>query len=162
MPPEGFNSIVDQSVGQFESRNVTVTRHPENIVYTELEKRKRPPKGQYTKDLSSIIESTDANYILLLHCDGYGASRSYYGFIPTSYPQAVVTITGVMIDRDHQIQWNHSARYATYVGEQWKQPPDYPLLTDAIAKSWVKAEQDITGQLIGDEPIKQLRQSQRE
>jgi len=155
LPAEGFEPLVNASIKQLESRNVTVTRHPESIVFADLKKRKRPPKGQYKKDLSSIIESTDANYILLLHCEGYGASRSYYGFIPTSYPQAVVTVTGVMIDREHQIQWNHSNKYLTYVGENWKQPPEYPLVTDALSQTWKAVEQDITGQLIGNEPIKQ-------
>jgi len=156
LPPAGFEPLVKASVQQLESRNVSITHHPEPIVFTDLQKRKRPPKGQYKKDLSSIIESTNANYILLLHCESYGASRSYYGFFPTSYPQAVVTMTGVMIDREHQIQWNHSKKYTTYVGENWKQPPKYPLVTDALAKTWKTVEQDVTGQLIGNEPIKQL------
>lgn len=152
--PDPYENLVQTTMSFLEKQGAQVSRHQTDIYYSDLPKRSKPAKGTLKWDLSDVIESTDADYILVLNIGGYGASREYYGFIPTSYPKAVVKMEVAMIDRDHVLQWSHSNNYGTYVGSEWKQPPDYLNITSALDKTWKMIEGDLLGQLQGQPPLK--------
>ncbi len=117
--------------------------------------KREAQSGEFKKDLSSIFSETDAKYILFLRLAGYGATRTYYGIIPTSSPAGVVLLDGAIVDRTSKLHWfiNESGaiapRFTKAVDGGWNQPPDYPGLGESLTASWQIAEDGILTEVFG-------------
>ena len=153
-----FNRLVDNVEQQFKLQNIPVTRHDRPLDFTAIPNRKAE-KGEFNKDLSSLFAETDAKYILFLRPAGYGAVRSYFGFVPTSDPAGVVLLDGAIVDRDSKLHWflKESAtidpRFTRSVIGEWNQPPAYPLLDQSLSDSWQLAEDGILTDIFGSTAV---------
>lgn len=102
--------------------------------------------GMFERDLRGIASATGADRIIVFRLYQFGASRSYYGFIPTSPPQGLAAVYGAMVDaKSNKLMW-HTGDSLTnafvkepVVGE-WKEPPSYPNLTAATARAIEKSK----------------------
>ena len=117
----------------------------EDLIDLESYPQKEKKAGYSPNDYSQLFEDTGADQVIIISLLGYGASRGYYGFIPTTKPQGMAAVEGVMLDRQHKILWNtgnsinDSFIKEPVVGE-WKQKPDYPNLLAASRRALVKSQ----------------------
>jgi hypothetical protein len=120
------------------------------IVYEDAFSLKDQPKlkgkqsGQFEYDLSGLAVASDADEIIVLRLVSFGASRTYYGFIPTSQPQGYAMVQGIMVDTEkNKILWDTGILEGTIkdpvVGE-WNQEPDFPNLTEAMNRAVEKSK----------------------
>lgn len=122
----------------------TVVNYEEQIDLEEYPKREKKV-GYSLKDYTKLFEETGADQVIIISLLGYGASRGYYGFIPTTKPQGMAAVEGVMLNKDHEILWNtgnsinDSFIKEPVVGE-WKQKPDYPNLLAASKRALAKSQ----------------------
>ena len=149
-----FERLVDNVEQQFKLQNIPVTRHDRPLDYAAIPGRKAE-KGEFDKDLSAVFAETDAKYVLFLRPAGYGAVRSYYGFIPISDPAGVVLLDGAIVDRNSKLHWfmRESAtldpRFTKSVAGEWDQPPAYPSLDQSLSESWQLAEDGVLTDIFG-------------
>lgn len=144
LDPTPFIDIREKFITQLSSEGFTAKAYPELINYQEFPKRENQT-GYFGYDLSDVFMETNADQIIVLQLMQYGASRTYYGFIPLSKPQGMAAVDGVMITKDHKILWNTGNSIANsfikepVVGE-WKQKPDYPNLMDSARRALSKSQ----------------------
>ena len=144
LDPTPFVSIRDEFESKLVAEGFSVVNYPNLINYQELSKRDKQT-GYFGYDLTEIFTETKADQVIVLQLMQYGASRSYYGFIPLSKPQGMAAVDGVMINKQHEILWNTGNSIAdSFVKEpvvgEWKQKPDYPNLMDAARRALAKSQ----------------------
>jgi hypothetical protein len=80
---------------------------------------------------------------LVFKLEAVGASRSYYGFVPTGEPVANCILSGELIDPRNKVLWRYKAIVGESVRGTWDQPPNYPNLTHALTLAMQEARQEL-------------------
>jgi len=76
-----------------------------------------------------------ADRLLLFTVTQVGTQRSYYGFIPTSGPTAVLRAKGEMIDlQTNEVLWRDQTVHTAVVADPWDQPPEFKNINAAVQK----------------------------
>lgn len=98
------------------------------------------------RDYSSL-RNKGIDYLILIRPNALGARRGYYGFIPTTAPEAWTSITAQMIDlTNNQLVWHNYIDLTSATNGDWDDPDNrYPALTKAITFSMKSARQQILG-----------------
>jgi len=74
-----------------------------------------------------------ADRLLLFTVVQVGTQRSYYGFIPTSAPSAVLRATGEMIDlQTNEVLWRDQTVNTSAISDPWDQPPEFKNVHAAV------------------------------
>lgn len=88
-----------------------------------------------SQDFTQLKDKIGPHRLLLVTVQSVGTQRSYYGFIPTSPPSAMINVKGEVIDlANNQVLWRQRFSDQAGVAEPWDQPPNYPNVTKAIEK----------------------------
>ena len=139
-----FIGIRKDFVEMMESIGLNVKEFDGLINFKDYPKREKKA-GYSDVDMSRLFEETGVDHIVVIQLLAYGASRSYYGFIPTSDPSGSAGIYGYMIDKNHKTLWDSgnsikdSFIKEPVVGE-WKQPPEYSNLLEASRRALKKSK----------------------
>jgi hypothetical protein len=76
-----------------------------------------------------------ADRLLLFTVVAVGTQRSYYGFIPTSSPVAVLKAKGELIDlQTNEVLWRGQASNTAMIADPWDQPPEFKNVNAAVQK----------------------------
>jgi len=76
-----------------------------------------------------------ADRLLLFTVIAVGTQRSYYGFIPTSKPAAVMRARGEIIDlQTNEVLWRDDTFHIAPIAEPWDQPPEFDNVNKAVQK----------------------------
>ncbi len=76
-----------------------------------------------------------ADRLLLFTVIVVGTQRSYYGFIPTSSPVAVLRAKGEMIDlQTNEVLWRDQTSNTAVIADPWDQPPEFKNVNAAVQK----------------------------
>ena len=76
-----------------------------------------------------------ADRLLLFTVIAVGTQRSYYGFIPTSSPVAVLRAKGEMIDlQTNEVLWRDQTSNTAVIADPWDQPPEFKNVNAAVQK----------------------------
>jgi len=76
-----------------------------------------------------------ADRLLLFTVTQVGTQRSYYGFIPTSGPTAVLRAKGEMIDlQTNEVLWRDQTMNTSVIADPWDQPPEFKNVNAAVQK----------------------------
>ena len=74
-----------------------------------------------------------ADRLLLFTVTQVGTQRSYYGFIPTSGPTAILRATGEMIDlQTNEVLWREQTANTAVIADPWDQPPEFKNVNTAV------------------------------
>lgn len=106
-------------VENLKQREVEASYYPEPIIADE-------------KNYPGYMTRTNANRFLLIKLEAIGATRRYYGFIPTGAPEAYCVIKGELINDKNKVLWRHKAIVKQPVQGEWDQAPGYPNLMNAV------------------------------
>ena len=64
-----------------------------------------------------------------------GTIRSYYGFIPTSRPSAILNARGEIVDlQTNEVLWRETTSNSAQIDDPWDQPPDFKNVDTAVQK----------------------------
>jgi hypothetical protein len=97
-------------------------------------------------DFSGVVTSQDADYVIVLSLEGYGAARNYVGIIPAGPAWGSSGATGVMVDRKGTLVWASDPVSARVDLEgDWKQPPGYPNLKKAAREAMKQSADSLFG-----------------
>jgi hypothetical protein len=132
-----FEDLIGIFTTKCEEKGMSALKIDSFINLEEYEKFSAPSSGEYSKkDLRSLSDEYDINMLILLSIEAVGTIRSYYGFIATGRPKGYCIGKGQLIDLDNnEILWLYSMNEeegSHNIEGEWKQPPDYPNLTEAI------------------------------
>ena len=107
-------------------------------------KRKNTKSGFFDRNLDDIFKATKADYVILLHLQNFGSTRTYYSVIPLGEPQAFASVRGIMVEKDsYKLAWDTGSmegRLHEPVTGEWDQSPDFPNITAAVKRALKKAQ----------------------
>jgi hypothetical protein len=88
------------------------------------------------KDFRALkAELGGADRLLLFTVLAVGTQRSYYGFIPTSSPVAMLRAKGEMIDlQTNEVLWRDQTTTTAVITDPWDQPPEFKNVNAAVQK----------------------------
>jgi hypothetical protein len=133
LEPRRFTVVATQFEGRLRQMGFPVVHIDESIDPERLPERAEKKPRFYDRDIGALASTKQIDALLLLKVDGWGTTRSYYGFIPLGAPTATFHATAQLIGRDGRLLWQ--ARFTNLkqdVGGEWDQAPDFPNLTRSI------------------------------
>lgn len=113
--------------------DVELLSEPVNI--NKLKKYEFVENSDARKDHRALLESLGTSHLLVLNIDYSGMQRDYNGYFPTSDPYSLVLGYAYLVNlNDNKYEWYLPLYEKNSVGEEWKEAPDYPGLTNAFYK----------------------------
>ena len=105
----------------------------EPLTLKDLPKVKSKAENSSVYDFSELTERHNADYIVVISVSGYGFSREFASYIPTTEPVAMFQGRGFMVDpTTNTYVWYRPFDVARGVEGEWDQPPEFPKLTNAF------------------------------
>ncbi len=102
------------------------------------------------KDFRPLKQQLGVDRLVLLTVTAAGTQRSYYGFVPTSKPIALMATRGEIIDLGtNEILWRQVSSNTTPIDDPWDQPPNYPNVGVAVQKVVLMARRSLIDSLFG-------------
>lgn len=101
-----------------------------NII--KLPKTKKLGDGFSKRDFSGLAEELQVDQLLVIDINSIGMTRSYASYVPTSPPQATVLGTVFLVDvGTNAYHWYMPLNLRLSAEGEWKEPPEFPGLTNA-------------------------------
>jgi hypothetical protein len=106
------------------------------------------------KDFRSLKAELDgADRLLLFTVVAVGTQRSYYGFIPTSRPTAVLEARGEIIDlQTNELLWRQTTKDSAAIDDPWDEPPEFRNVYAAVQKVILAARNSMVDLLFAGSP----------
>jgi hypothetical protein len=96
------------------------------------------------KDFRSLKNELGVDRLVVLTVLAAGTQRSYYGFIPTSAPIAMLNAQGEIVDLNtNEVLWRQTTMNTVGIDDPWDQPPNYPNVEVAVQKVLVAARKSM-------------------
>jgi hypothetical protein len=96
------------------------------------------------KDYRPLKKELGVDRLLMLIVVAAGTQRSYYGFIPTSAPRALLTARGEIVDlTTNEVLWRQTTTNTVGVDDPWDQPPNFPNVDVAVQKVLIAARKSM-------------------
>src|SRR3954470_4588450 len=107
-----------------------------------------------SKDFRPLKAELDgADRVLLFTVVAVGTQRSYYGFIPTSRPTAVLNARGEIIDLEtNEILWRQMTTDSAAIDDPWDEPPEFSNVHAAVQNVILAARQSMVYLLFANSP----------
>jgi hypothetical protein len=87
------------------------------------------------KDFRPLKTDLGTDRLLVFTVTQVGTLRSYYGFIPTSRPSAILNARGEIIDlQTNEVLWRELTSNTAQIDDPWDQPPDFKNVDAAVQK----------------------------
>jgi hypothetical protein len=143
LQPDRFRNIRDIFQKELQNAGFLATACAEEIDLEQLPKV-RHQEGFYERDLSEVFQQTESDQLILLQLVGFGASRTYHGFIAQSAPKGCALVRGLMIEKSEgRILWD-SGKTEGVIREpvigRWQQEPNFPNLAGAAERALEKSK----------------------
>ncbi|WP_207262358.1 hypothetical protein [Pseudomonas sp. GW101-3H06] len=126
-----LTTLPDVIVAKLQAKGYKVKRIDEPVdlkVYKETSFR----EGYMTRDLTPVKATHGVDRLLLVNVYATGATRSYYGFVPTSVPMAQVGGQGMVVDlADNKLLWFKPFVVTQAAQGEWDEPT-YTNLSNAF------------------------------
>lgn len=104
----------------------------ENLVINELPKYKSEIPNSPKKDFSELASKHGISKLIVIDIHLLGAVRPYASYIPTGDALAIVSGSAYLVDLSTNVYEWFLPIYSTRGAEgEWKEPPDFPGLTNA-------------------------------
>lgn len=137
-----LNTLPDVIVAKLEAKGYKVKRinEPVNLQsYKETSFR----EGYTVRDLTPLKATYGVDRLLLVNVFATGATRSYYGFVPTSVPMAQVTGQGMVVDlADNKLLWFKPFAVVQAAQGEWDEPT-YTNLSNAFYQAMDTSRQQM-------------------
>jgi len=105
-----------------------------------------------TKDYRPLKKELGVDRLLMLVVQAVGTQRSYYGFIPTSAPIAMLSARGEIVDlTTNEVLWRQNTMNTVGVDDPWDQPPYFPNVDVAVKKVLISARRSMFDSLFQGE-----------
>lgn len=111
--------------------------------------------GAYAaKDFRSLKEDLGADRLLLFTVIAVGTQRSYYGFVPTSRPVAVLSARGEMIDlHTNEVLWRDVTLNTAPIADPWDEPPEFQNVKAAVQGVIVEGRAAMVEKFFASAPV---------
>lgn len=87
------------------------------------------------KDFRPLKADLGSDRLLVFTVTQVGTLRSYYGFIPTSRPSAILNARGEIVDlQTNEVLWRDTTSNTAQIADPWDQPPDFKNVDAAVRK----------------------------
>ena len=104
---------------------------PLNVKNLKKIKSKTPNTAKY--DYSAVAEDKDLTHLLVLNVYALGFHREYSNYFPLSEPKAYLSGTSFLVNlQTNTYEWYTPLEFKKSVGDNWKEPPTFPGLTNAF------------------------------
>jgi hypothetical protein len=137
-----LNTLPDVIVAKLQAKGYKVKRINEPVdlnVYKQTSFR----EGYMGRDLAPIKGAYGVDRLLLVNVFSTGATRSYYGFVPTSVPMAQVSGQGLVVDlADNKLLWFKPFTAVQAAQGEWDEPT-YTNLSNAFYQAMDNSRQQM-------------------
>jgi hypothetical protein len=150
---EGAQGEIAQKL---QDRGFTIKELDRTINTESLKEFESPSDGRTyaDKDFRSLRTELAADRIVLLTVEAVGTQRSYYGFVPTGRPVAILRARGEIVDlTSNEVLWRNSDVVTVEIDEPWDQPPEYQNVGAAVNKVIVLARDSMMHSLFGSDEV---------
>lgn len=84
------------------------------------------------KDFTVLKETVGSSHLLVIDINYNGLQRGYANYFPTSDPYSLVTGVVYLVDlTTNQYEWYLPISEQNSAGQEWKEPPEYPGITNS-------------------------------
>jgi hypothetical protein len=133
----GIDNVRDQVAQVLTEKGYKVVVEPTAIDVKGLPKYSGSQLHKTTGDWSAWGDAHHADYVLLVSLVNYGAGRMYYGFMPTTAPYPLSTMSAELVDpKTNTVVWADTVNAGAQQVPDWDTPPDYDVLTHRIEKTY--------------------------
>jgi len=137
LPVPSIDGVRDQIAQVLTDKGYKVVVEPAALDVKALPKYSGTQTHKTTGDWSAWGDSHHADYVLLVSLVNYGAARMYYGFMPTSAPYPISTMSAELVDpKTNTVIWADTAAAGAEPVAEWDAPPEYEALTHRIEKKY--------------------------
>lgn len=127
------------------TQNVSAQIVDTPIVFKDLKKLKKSKEGNTPKyDLSAYKASHDATHVAVVAINFVGVERNYASYIPKGVPQILISGETYMVDLStNTYSLYQPIKIYRAADGQWKEPSEYPNLTNAYYQAVEDARDNI-------------------
>jgi hypothetical protein len=141
-----FKRTQTELASVLEQRGMTPVLVAEPVDAATLPPHEGEKKDFAPHDFRGLREKYHADRALFIEIKQLGFQRSYYGFVPTSDPVAILRGTAMVVDlRTNGLLWYQPLAETRPADGAWDNPPDYPGLTNALYQTMENARRSIVG-----------------
>jgi len=121
----------------------------DNEINLDDYKKAKSKAGFVKKNFNPLKEDHGLDQLFLLTVTQAGTTRGYYGFLPTSEPQAIFKVSAQIINlADGKILWFHREEQIREITGEWDEPDaNFPNITNALYQSLDAAKENIISEL---------------
>ena len=127
-------------------RGFTVNAQSDVSIFEDLEEFPdfSSKEGFAKTDFRSLREAISSDQLLWVQFTWSGFQRFYFDFIPTSDPSAFVNAQVTWVDlKNNKLILKKYLNATAETDEEWKNPPDYPELSEAFYSAASEIERQI-------------------
>lgn len=128
-----ISNELDQKTNEIKPSIAVISLDNDTIAAKDIKKFKGKKKGEdyyFPVDLTPLKSKLDVDHVLLFKILSLGVNRSYYGFIPTSEPNATMAVEGTLVDlTTNKMIWYKQVKKVTPNENAWDEGPDFPEIT---------------------------------
>lgn len=116
----------------------------EPIVIRDLPKHKSELLHSTKKDFSKFKNHHDITHLLVIEYMRSGMHRTYANYFPTSDPKGFFEASAFLVNLStNTYEWYKPINIIESVNDEWKEPPNFPALTNAYYRAIAKGKDEI-------------------
>jgi len=145
---EDLDGVGTKLISYLKERNIDA-RHIPAMAGENLVKFKGDSKVSPTLDYRALSESQAIDKLLVVRIHGQGVIRPMSSYVPNDIPKAFVKGLVFLVDlQSNQYEWYLPFDHRLAATGVWKEPPNYPGLTNAYYKNLVRVSDGIVAAFI--------------
>ncbi len=136
LPNDDLKSLQAELSSALQNKGFTVKSISEPFISKGLKKATSELSNAARKDYTALKDQYNTSHLLLIQFDRIGMNRNYSNYIATSAPYVAISGTVFLVNLEtNTYDWYLPFTENNHPEGQWKEPEDYPNLSNAYYES---------------------------
>ena len=146
--PDELQTLSKDLIETLRQRGITAGLVRDPLVFNDLPKFGKSDIPSPRRDFRTFAEKHNASHILFVDINQQGAQRSFANYVPTEQPSAIVRGEAMLINAStNAYEWYLPIDNTQTATGKWKEPPNYPGLTNAYFQVIARTKDQILSAL---------------
>ncbi len=149
---ENIDNLADKFIAALKKTGIDASSIAHSDSIDALSKFKGDGKTSAKKDYRSLKEAHSLDKLIVVRVYGQGVMRPYSSYIPNDVPRAYVDGIAFMVDLEtNNYLWYRAFEKQRAAVGDWKEPPEYPGLTNAYYQTVAEVSDRLVTAFLSDE-----------
>lgn len=139
-----LGKLRDDVIAALREQGVNAIAIDTEIEIAKLPKFKSKEENAPERDFTAIAQTNEVDQLIVIVLNHVGVTRPYASYIATAAPSAAVQGMAFVVDpSDNSYSWYHPIANFLEAEGEWKEPPDYPGITNAFYQVVEQTRDDV-------------------